>query len=41
MLAGVLCGIQMGLRLSGVDIDDGIAPALEYLAEPERAPALA
>jgi len=41
MLAGVLCAVQMGLRLSGVDIDDGIAPALEYLAEPERAPALA
>ena len=41
MLAGVLCAVQMGLRLSGVDIDDGIVSALEYLAEPERAPALA
>ncbi|HTX02308.1 MAG TPA: aminotransferase class V-fold PLP-dependent enzyme [Candidatus Acidoferrales bacterium] len=41
MLSGVLCAVQMGLRLSGVEIDDGIGPALEYLAEPERAPALA
>ena len=41
MLAGVLCAVQMGLRLSGVEIDDGITPALEYLADRERAPALA
>jgi len=41
MLAGVLCAVQMGLRLSGIDLGDGIGPALEYLAEPERAPALA
>ena len=41
MLAGVLCAVQMGLRLSGIDLGDGIGPALEYLAEPRRAPALA
>ena len=41
MLAGVLCAVQMGLRLSGIDLGDGIGPALEYLVEPERAPALA
>jgi alanine-glyoxylate transaminase/serine-glyoxylate transaminase/serine-pyruvate transaminase len=41
MLAGVLCAVQMGLRLSGIDLGDGIGPALEYLTEPERAPALA
>jgi alanine-glyoxylate transaminase/serine-glyoxylate transaminase/serine-pyruvate transaminase len=41
MLAGVLCAVQMGLHLTGVEIDDGIGPAIEYLAEPERAPALA
>ena len=41
MMAGVLSAVQMGLRLSGVSIGDGINPALEYLAEPERTPALA
>jgi alanine-glyoxylate transaminase / serine-glyoxylate transaminase / serine-pyruvate transaminase len=41
MLAGVLCAVQMGLRLSGIDLGDGIGPALEYLTDPERAPALA
>jgi alanine-glyoxylate transaminase/serine-glyoxylate transaminase/serine-pyruvate transaminase len=40
MLAGVLCAVQMGLRLSGVDVNDGIGPALDYLANPERTPAL-
>jgi len=40
MLAGVLCAVQMGLRLSGVDTGDGITPALEYLQNPERAPVL-
>ena len=40
MLAGVLCAVQMGLRLSGVDVSDGIAAALDYLANPERTPAL-
>ena len=41
MLAGVLCAVQMGLQLSGVDAGDGIGPALDYLANPERQPALA
>ncbi|MGH7716222.1 MAG: pyridoxal-phosphate-dependent aminotransferase family protein, partial [Vulcanimicrobiaceae bacterium] len=41
MLAGVLCAVQMGLRLSGIDLGDGIGPALDYLTEPERAPAFA
>ncbi|MGH7684847.1 MAG: serine--glyoxylate aminotransferase, partial [Vulcanimicrobiaceae bacterium] len=41
MLAGVLCAVQMGLRLSGVDVTDGIGPALDYLANPVREPALA
>jgi alanine-glyoxylate transaminase/serine-glyoxylate transaminase/serine-pyruvate transaminase len=36
MLAGVLCAVQMGLRLSGVNAGNGIEPALEYLANPER-----
>lgn len=40
MLCGVLCAVQMGLRLSGVDVSDGISAALEYLAQPDRAPAL-
>jgi alanine-glyoxylate transaminase / serine-glyoxylate transaminase / serine-pyruvate transaminase len=41
MLAGVLCAVQMGLKLGGIDVGDGINPALEYLADPERTPALA
>ena len=41
MVAGVLAAVQMGLRLCGVAVGDGIGPALEYLAEPERTPALA
>jgi alanine-glyoxylate transaminase/serine-glyoxylate transaminase/serine-pyruvate transaminase len=41
MMAGVLAAVQMGLRLCGVATGDGIGAALEYLAEPERTPALA
>lgn len=40
MLTGVLCAVQMGLRLSGIDLGDGIGPALEYLVD-QRAPAFA
>ncbi|MBV8424040.1 MAG: aminotransferase class V-fold PLP-dependent enzyme [Candidatus Eremiobacteraeota bacterium] len=40
MLAGVLCAVQMGLRLSGIDLGDGVGPALDYLAD-QRARALA
>jgi len=41
MLAGTLCGVQMGLVLAGVPHGDGVSPALEYLAAPAGAPALA
>ena len=46
MLAATLCGVQMGLRLNGVEAGDGIGAALEYLADPASqrgrlAPALA
>ncbi len=41
MLAGTLCGVQMGLRLAGLAAGDGVAPALAYLAAPSAAPALA
>ncbi|MBC5810400.1 MAG: aminotransferase class V-fold PLP-dependent enzyme [Candidatus Eremiobacteraeota bacterium] len=34
MLAGTLCGVQMGLRLSGVDIGDGVGAALDFLCAP-------
>lgn len=39
MLAGTLCGVQMGLRASGIAHGDGVTPALAYLGEPLRAPA--
>jgi alanine-glyoxylate transaminase/serine-glyoxylate transaminase/serine-pyruvate transaminase len=32
MLAGTLCGVQMGLRLAGHDVGDGVEAALEHLA---------
>jgi alanine-glyoxylate transaminase / serine-glyoxylate transaminase / serine-pyruvate transaminase len=36
MLAGTLCGVEMGLRIAGVPIEPGIGAALELLeAEPE------
>ena len=40
MLAGTLCGVQMGLELAGIAHGDGVAPALAYLAAPNAAPAL-
>jgi alanine-glyoxylate transaminase/serine-glyoxylate transaminase/serine-pyruvate transaminase len=38
MLAGTLCGVEMGLRLAGVPIEPGMAAALELL-EREPVPA--
>ena len=36
MLAGTLCGVEMGLRIAGVPIEPGVEAALEVLeAEPE------
>jgi alanine-glyoxylate transaminase / serine-glyoxylate transaminase / serine-pyruvate transaminase len=32
MLAGTLCGVEMGLRLAGHDVGDGVGAALERLA---------
>jgi alanine-glyoxylate transaminase/serine-glyoxylate transaminase/serine-pyruvate transaminase len=40
MLAGTLCGVQMGLDLGGIPHGDGVSPALAYLAAPAGAPAL-
>jgi alanine-glyoxylate transaminase/serine-glyoxylate transaminase/serine-pyruvate transaminase len=40
MLAGTLCGVQMGLELAGIPHGDGVSPALSYLATPTVAPAL-
>jgi alanine-glyoxylate transaminase/serine-glyoxylate transaminase/serine-pyruvate transaminase len=34
MLAGTLCGVQMGLDLTGIPHGDGVSPALAYLANP-------
>lgn len=31
MLAGTLCGVQMGLELAGIPHGDGVTPALSYL----------
>src|SRR4029079_9802543 len=37
MLAGTLSGVQMGLKLAGHDVGDGVGAALERLAAgPER-----
>ena len=38
MLAGTLCGVEMGLRLAGVPIEPGVQAALDVL---ERDPVLA
>jgi len=40
MLAGTLCGVQMGLDLAGIPRGDGVSPALAYLAAPAGAPSL-
>jgi alanine-glyoxylate transaminase / serine-glyoxylate transaminase / serine-pyruvate transaminase len=32
MLAGTLCGVQMGLDVMGIPHGDGVSPALEFLA---------
>ena len=35
MLAGTLCGVEMGLALSGIPHNEGgVAAALQYLTEP-------
>ncbi|MBV8642450.1 MAG: aminotransferase class V-fold PLP-dependent enzyme [Candidatus Eremiobacteraeota bacterium] len=34
MLAGALCGVQMGLDVAGIPHGDGVSPALAYLASP-------
>jgi len=39
MLAGTLCGVQMGLDVAQIPHGDGVAAALAYLAAP--APVLA
>ncbi len=37
MLAGTLCGVEMGLQLAGVPIrKGGVQAALEYLAAPTQ-----
>lgn len=41
MLAGTLCGVQMGLELAGIPHGDGVSPALAYLAAPSAARTLA
>ena len=33
MLAGTLCGVEMGLRLAGVPVEPGVEAALEYLEQ--------
>jgi alanine-glyoxylate transaminase / serine-glyoxylate transaminase / serine-pyruvate transaminase len=37
MLAGTLCGVQMGLTLAGVPHRDGISAALDYLTDRQEA----
>jgi alanine-glyoxylate transaminase/serine-glyoxylate transaminase/serine-pyruvate transaminase len=41
MLAGTLCGVQMGLELAGIAHGDGVSAALAYLAAPSTSPQLA
>ena len=36
MLAGTLSGVQMGLRIAGHDVGDGVGAALEFLAAVSR-----
>jgi alanine-glyoxylate transaminase / serine-glyoxylate transaminase / serine-pyruvate transaminase len=41
MLAGTLCGVEMGLTLAGIPHHaGGVTAALEYLAEPDKAAAV-
>jgi len=37
MLAATLCGVQMGLKLCGVEVGDGVGAALDYLMDPQAA----
>jgi alanine-glyoxylate transaminase / serine-glyoxylate transaminase / serine-pyruvate transaminase len=37
MLAATLCGVQMGLKLCGVEVGDGVGAALDYLTNPQAA----
>jgi alanine-glyoxylate transaminase/serine-glyoxylate transaminase/serine-pyruvate transaminase len=39
MLAGTLCGVQMGLEVAGIPHGDGVTPALAYMSG-TQAPAL-
>jgi len=41
MLAGTLCGVQMGLALAGIAPGDGVGAALAYLTAPSESPVLA
>jgi alanine-glyoxylate transaminase / serine-glyoxylate transaminase / serine-pyruvate transaminase len=41
MLAGTLCGVQMGLDLAGIAHGDGVTAALAHLTAPSREPAVA
>jgi len=41
MLAGTLCGVQMGLELAGIPHGDGVTPALASLSRAGVAPSLA
>jgi alanine-glyoxylate transaminase/serine-glyoxylate transaminase/serine-pyruvate transaminase len=40
MLAGTLCGVQMGLQLAGIPHGDGVTPALAHLSAPAGTPTL-
>ena len=37
MLAATRCGVQMGLKLCGVEVGDGVGAALDYLMNPQAA----
>jgi alanine-glyoxylate transaminase/serine-glyoxylate transaminase/serine-pyruvate transaminase len=41
MLAGTLCGVQMGLDVAGIPHGDGVSAALAYLAASSASPAFA
>jgi hypothetical protein len=40
MLAGTLCGVEMGLRLAGVEIEPGVQAALAALEREPEPPAV-